>query len=166
VRVEGFDAVTDSTAERTTWFTEREPAASLYTVRQTDGTQHVTWKTQPVPMDWARDTVTFVWSGGIGYGSQPEAGGWELAVDGRKACEVPFTDTSAEWPCAGGGTLRFYVLRRTSEDSAGLFFLTLPKGQWQAGKAVSLTLSTAGKGSRRWMSLAPYRDALRSLGPD
>jgi hypothetical protein len=107
--------------------------------------------------------VTFVWSGGIGYRSQPEAGEFELAVDGRKVCKVPFTGESAEWPCDGGGRLRYYVLRRTSEDTAGVFFLTLPKGQFEPGRAVSLTLSAPGKGSRRWISVAPYRDACRSF---
>ena len=140
-----------------------ETAAAQYAVRPTDGVQNITWKTAPLPTGWNHDSVTFVWSGGIGYRSQPDAAAFELALNGQKLLDIPFTSSSTEWPCGPGATLRYFVLRKTPDDTAGLFFLTLPTSKVPPSRSVELTLSAPGKGSRRWISLVPYRDVLSGL---
>ena len=52
-------------------------------------------------------------------------------------------------------------IRRTAEDTAGIFLLTLPAKDLRPGQPLVLTLSAGGKGSRRWISVVPYTDAAR-----
>ena len=161
--VEGFNAVVaydDHAAERSRWFTERESACEQYVVRQTDGRQRFTWKTGPLPRDFRDSTVTFVWAGGMGYRSQPDAGPFILSMNGRKLCEVEFTSESGAWNCGDGVRLRFHVMRKTAEDSAGFFLLDVPRSRLTPGDGVELSWSAPGKGSRRWIAVAPYRDVL------
>lgn len=162
--VEGFAAIIRSTAEDTTWQTDRETNAKVYVIRESDGSHAFTWKTAPVPADWPKERAIFVWSGGMGFRSEPEVGAFELSLNGQPLCSIPFVTGSAEWQCHGGGTLRYEVSRKTGEDTFGLFLLTLPSSQLVPGQPVELTLTGAGKGSRRWVSVAPYQTVVQSLG--
>jgi beta-galactosidase len=160
VCVEGFDAVVDDhAAERSRWFTERESAAEQYVVRQTDAGRRFTWKTGPLPQGFRGETVTFVWAGGVGYRSQPDAGPFVLSMNGHKLGEVPFTSESSSWSCGDGVMLHYWPIRKTGEDSAGFFLLDVPRAHLtSAGGTIELSWSAPGKGSRRWIAVAPYRD--------
>jgi hypothetical protein len=81
-------------------------------------------------------------------------------MNGQKLCDIPFTSASSTWPCGDGVTLRYWVIRKTEEDSAGFFLLELPRSRMTPGRGIELTLSTPGTGSGRWIAVAPYRDVL------
>jgi hypothetical protein len=84
-------------------------------------------------------------------------------MNGHKLCDVPFTAKPTQWNCDGGGQLRYDVLRRTSEDTVGLFLLTLPAARVKPDEAVELSIDAPGVRSRRWISLVPYSDAIKDL---
>lgn len=156
--IDGFDRVIDSSAETTRWQTDRETSAPILVVRQTDGRHELTWRTASIPKNRAGTNAVFVWSGGMGYRSQPDRGPFELRLDGRLLCEISFVRDSGQWPCQGGGALRYSITDRTDEDTFGIFVLTLPASRAVPGKSFDLTLSASGTGSYRWVSVAPYRD--------
>jgi hypothetical protein len=157
---EGFGAVVASTAKAEPWHTHRDDMAPTYPVRQSDGAQSLRWRTAPVRPKPGSDTVTLVWAGGIGWSTEPEAGGFTLTVNGRHAVEFPFTVTGGQWSSADGTVRLRYTVRRTiAPDSFGLFFLTAPVGLFEPGRPAEIEVRAPGNGSKRWFALAPYRDA-------
>lgn len=134
-----------------------------YPVRQTDGKQRIVWKSAALPGDWPHKTVTLVWAGGIGWRSQPDGGPFSLLVNGKHRIDFPFTTQSARWSSPDGATRLDYVVRRsTNEDSFGLFFLTLPVTDLTPGQPAEVAITAPAADSRRWVSLVPYTDVVRS----
>jgi beta-galactosidase len=160
--VEGFNGVAKSTAEKMGWHTDREMNAEIYVVRQTDGQRALTWRTATVPSEWHHENVIFVWSGGIGFHSEPAGGPFELSMNGEKICDIPFVTKSAQWKCKDGMALRYFVSRKAGEDSFGLFFLKVPSDKVR-GHNVELTLTAPARASKRWISVAPYEDVVKNL---
>jgi hypothetical protein len=48
----------------------------------------------------------------------------------------------------------------TPEDTAGLFYLGLPRSLVTPGQPCRLTVKSLGSGSQRWFALHPYTDVL------
>jgi len=158
--VEGFARVIEYTGEDARWHSHREDDIRVYAVRQTDGSQRLTWETAPLPGNWPYPTATFAWAGGIGWRSQPDGGHFSLAVDGGPVLEFPFTTDSARWQTPdGAAALQYIVRRRTGEDTFGIFLLTVPA---RPGKPSRLTLTATAGNSRRWVSVVPYTDVVTS----
>ncbi len=157
--VEGYGKLLDCTDGATRWLTHREDEVTVYTVRQTDGRQKLSWRTGPIPADWRQATITFVWAGGLGWRSQPGGGHFRLALGGQPLLDFTHSTASAVWRSADGQvTLHYEVRRHTDEDSFGVFYLTLPAARVKPGQAVDLTVTATAQDSRRWLSLAPYAD--------
>lgn len=161
--VEGFHAVVASIAEYIPGQTYREDYVRSYVVRQTDGTQHITWKTAQVPAHWSKKSVTFVWAGGIDSRSPSEGGTFALAMNAHRLCDIPFVTKSAEWQGELDSKLSYQVCRATAEGTLGLFCLTIPTAHLVPGHAIELTITGPAKGSRRWISVSPYRDVAKTL---
>jgi hypothetical protein len=159
--VEGFAEVAQSTQQLGTWHSYREDNIPVYGIRQTDGKQRVTWRTAPVPTPWPHKVVTFVWAGGIGWRSEPGGGGFSLAMDGKPLLDFPFVAESTHWQSQDGSVgLDYQVRRSDSEDTFGLFLLTVPAERVTSGKAVELTLTASAQNSKRWISVVPYTDVV------
>jgi hypothetical protein len=157
--VEGFSRVVASSEPPQRWYSFREDSALTYPVRQTDGNQRVVWRTAPVPPDWPHPTVTFAWAGGIGWETEPAGGRFRLLIDGRPTLDFPFTVSSAAWTSPDGRTtLRYVVRRNVGPDSFGLFLLTVPTSAVARGRSVELSVTATAAHSKRWFSLAPYRN--------
>ncbi len=159
--VSGFAKVLEHTEAPGTWYSYREDKARSYTVRQTDGRQKLRWTTAPVPKDWSRDTVTFVWAGGIGWRTEPGGGHFSLHLDGRAVLDFPFVQETTTWK-SGDGTIQFrYAVRRTvGVDSFGMFFLTVPTSRLRPGQPAELTVTATGQKSKRWFAVNPYTDVV------
>jgi hypothetical protein len=159
VCAEGFDRYAED-GERGEWFTHRGESLAMRFARHTDGRQIVTWLSAQL----GERTAALVWSGGMGYRSQPDAGPFELWVDGKKLIEARLSDQAVEWIGADGARLKFVPHVVNSEDRLGIFYLTLPPGSANPGRRVELSWRATGSGSRRWVSVAPYRDVVREIG--
>jgi hypothetical protein len=159
--VEGFAELVQATEAEAPWHSYREDNIPVHAIRQTDGEQRLVWRTAPVPTQWPHKVVTFVWAGGIGWRSQPGGGGFSLAMGGQRLLDFPFVTESTRWRSTDGSvTLDYQVRRSTSEDTFGLFLLTVPADRVMPGRAVELALTATAQGSRRWISVVPYTDVV------
>ncbi len=159
--VEGFSKIVENTEKPTPWHSYRQDNVKNYPVRQTDGKQKVRWLTGTVPKDWAKDTVTFVWAGGIGWKAEPGGGHFSLAMKGQNVLDFPFAQTTTMWKNADSSIrLQYLVLKTTDQDSFGLFFLTLPTSQVTKGEPVELAVTATAQNSQRWFGLSPFKDVV------
>ncbi|MBN1341279.1 MAG: hypothetical protein JXQ73_01290 [Phycisphaerae bacterium] len=157
--VEGFAKVLECTEPPSTWHSYLEDSVGNHAVRQTDGKQKLRWATAIVPKDWSKDSVTFVWAGGIGWQSEPGGGHFSLAVNGSHVLDFPFAQASATWRSQDEAVcLRYWVRRTVGVDSFGLFTLTVPASMARPGSAVELTVTATKQGSKRWFAVNPYTD--------
>lgn len=159
--VNGFTRVVKTTEPATTWYSYREDDTLSFPVRQTDGKQRLTWQTEPVPDDWPHEVVTFVWTGGMGWRTEPGGGHFSLLLNGAPLLDFPFTQKTTRWQTADGAvTFHYLVKRRLGPDSFGLFYLTVPVERLLLGKPVELTVTATAQNSHRWFSVNPYPDTL------
>jgi hypothetical protein len=144
--------------ETTTWFSYREDHAKSFVCRQNDVKRRIVWETVAVPKDLAADRVTFAFAGGLGFSSQPKTDGFMLEVNGKDAIrfDMPVAD---RWESDDKRVeLRFEKRREVTEDTFGLFFVTIPRDMLTPGKPCQLAVRSLGKGSQRWFGLNPYTD--------
>jgi hypothetical protein len=120
--------------------------------RQRDGGGSVTWETQSVPRQFEGDTVTFAWSGKLGWPTEPE-GGFTLALEGSPTLRFDVTSQAAHWTSDDGQVrLEFQPRGLLGGDSGGIFRLTMPRDRVRPGQPLQLTVS-GGSGSMRWFGL-------------
>jgi hypothetical protein len=82
-------------------------------------------------------------------------------VDGRRTLDFPFVTQTTTWRSADGAAALRYIARRgTSEDTLGIFMLTVPAAVVAAGKPAELELTASAQGSKRWVSVVPYTDVV------
>ena len=160
--VEGFARLRRNDGESSAWFTYREASARTEIVRQTEAGHAVEWETAPMPASIPGGAVTLVFAGGLGWISQPESGGFALSVNGEDVLHFDVCRGRGLWRDASSGvTLALAPRRSTSEDTAGLFYLGVPRERVQPGQPCLITVTSLGSGSQRWFALHPYTDVLR-----
>lgn len=165
--VNGFVQVLEATEESQIWHSYRENDTLSIAVRQTDGRQRLTWETAPVPADWPHEQVTFVWSGGIGWNSEPGGGHFTIAVhrqDNRPEVpllDFPFVQQTSHWQTGDGIVrLHYFVKRLLGLDSFGVFYLTVSRDRLTLGQPAVITVTATAQNSRRWFGLNPYLDTV------
>jgi hypothetical protein len=157
----GYVRLTAPPSETALWHTYREDMVPGHFCRQTSPTNVVAWETAPAPARGVGgpETVRFAFAGGVGYRSEPDAGGFRLWVNDRLALEFDLTAETKVWKSTAGRiTLRFDVKRPLELDALGFFYLTVPTDGVVAGQPVRLRVESKGSGSRRWFALHPYTD--------
>ncbi len=155
----GFDCLTSNEGENITCNSYRENEAQAFICRQNKLGNKIAWQTPPLPKNMQADTVTFVFSGALGYGAQPKTDGFALDINGHEALrfDVPAAD---RWISADHRVeLRMDVRRTVSGDQFGLFFLKVPADLLKPGEPCILDVRSLGTGSQRWFALNPYTDA-------
>ena len=107
----------------------------MYGVREQKGMAEMEWKSAPLPAEIPTETVTFVWSGAMG--SLAPGGGFAIFVNGHAAADCDVVLESAQFPCRDKACRLLYDVLYTKNgvDSAGHFFLTVPKAWVKAGRA-------------------------------
>jgi hypothetical protein len=155
----GYVRLAAPPSEESPWHTYREDLVPVYVCRQTCVTNAVTWETAPAPRPGGPKSVRFVFAGGLGWVSQPDAGGFRLTLDGQPVLDFDLSMESKTWTSADGAvTLRFEVKRKLELDAVGFFYLTVPADRLVAGQPLRVQVTSRGDGSRRWFALHPYTD--------
>ena len=109
-----------------------------------------------MPKELASDHATFVFAGGLGYGSEPKTEGFVLEINGKETLRFDLPEPK-KWQSADKRVeLRFDSRRTVSVDQFGLFYLTVPRNILKAGKPCVLSVRSLGTGSQRWFGLNPY----------
>jgi len=135
-----------------------ERVASWF-ARERDDTRFVTWQTASAPAAVDTPTVTFVWTGVLGWKDEPE-GVLRLYIGETAVVDFDVTDQAGEWTSADGQVrLCFSPGVHNGADTLGTFALELPAGQVKLGEPLTLTVRAYG-GSRRWFAVQEYTDTL------
>ena len=159
--VNGFAQLVEATEPGQTWHSYRENDTPSLAVRQTDGKQRLVWETAAVPTNWPHDTVTFVWTGGVGWRTEPEGGHFTLALDGTPLLDFPFTQQTTRWKTEDGtGRFSYVVKRLLGPDSFGVFYLTVPRASVTPGRPSQVAVTATAQDSHRWLGLNPYTDTV------
>jgi beta-galactosidase len=159
--VEGFSRIVEASEPARDWYSIRENSAPMFAVRETDGKQFVRWMTADAPSPLPDNTITFAWSGGMGWETEPPGGDFTLSVCGTEIIDFPFTEQNAVWCDARYCTeLRYVVLRTIVPDSFGVFLLTVPRSLLHPGKPLEIEVRAPANGSKRWFGLNPFRNIL------
>jgi hypothetical protein len=154
----GFRRLVANKGETSTWYSYRQDKAKSFVCRQNDAKHRIAWETVAVPADLAADRVTFAFAGALGYSSQPKTDGFVLEINGKDAVkfDMPVAD---RWQSDDKRVeLRFEKRRAVTEDTFGLFFVTVPRDMLTPGKPCQLAVRSLGQGSQRWFGLNPYSD--------
>ena len=152
----GFRRLVANEGEDGTWRSYREDGARVLICRQIKPGNLVTWETAPVAKEPASDRVTFVFAGGLGFGSEPKTNGFALEINGKETLRFDLPEPKT-WQSADKRVeLRFDSRRTISVDQLGLFYLTVPRDMLKPGEPCLLSVRSLGTGSQRWFGLNPY----------
>jgi hypothetical protein len=154
--VPGFRRLLSNEGEDGIWYSFREDNARVLISRQTIPGNRVTWVTAPVPKEPADDRVTFVFAGGLGFGSEPKTEGFVLEINGKDAVRFDLPEPKTWQSSDGRVQLRFDSRRTVAIDQFGLFHLTVPRDMLKSGEPCILSVRSLGKDSRRWFGLNTY----------
>lgn len=156
--VQGFARIIEK-GEEGLWHSYREDNITCYTCRQSRVGNVVEWETSGVPADLKAPQVTFIFSGGLGWMSQPRTQGFAFLVNGQEMLRFDLVDQATTWSSADNKVkLQFWPMREIPEDQLGLFYLTLPQELLRVGQPCRLSVRSLGKDSRRWFSVHGYTD--------
>ncbi len=152
----GFRRLVTNEGEDSVWYSYREDKTRAFVCRQNEPGNRVTWESSPMPKELASDHATFVFAGGLGYGSEPKTEGFVLEINGKETLRFDLPEPK-KWQSADKRVeLRFDSRRTVSVDQFGLFYLTVPRNILKAGKPCVLSVRSLGTGSQRWFGLNPY----------
>ncbi|MDO5553755.1 MAG: glycoside hydrolase family 2 TIM barrel-domain containing protein [Planctomycetia bacterium] len=145
------------------WTSYKDAFSTLAVCRQDKKTNKVTWKTDVVkPEDANGETVTFIFSGGLGFLTEPETPGFTLTFNDKQQLHFnhPTEAASTSWASDDGRMqLAFELKKSTGADLFGLFRLTVPKSELLPGLQ-QIEVRSDGEGSRRWFGLYLMTDLL------
>ena len=143
---------------RDSWYTHLG-MTPMFIVRQKKGIAEMEWKSAALPAEIPGESVTFVWTGAMG--NWAAGGKFTIFVNGHAAADCDMVLESTQFPCRAKGCRLLYDVLHTllGLDSAGHFFLTVPKAWVKAGQPAVLKVKATERGSETWFSLVRAEDA-------
>ncbi|MBL8890242.1 MAG: neutral/alkaline non-lysosomal ceramidase N-terminal domain-containing protein [Planctomycetaceae bacterium] len=175
VAINGCVQLGDEVAPQDTWYDFTGGMRQRPYVRQQSLDHKLTWLSAPwdpvskAPAeagveedDAAYDYLVF--TGGLGYRSQPLTAGFRLQVQpGGETLDFDLSRNAITWQ-SNSGELRLDYLPtwRSEEDSAGFFLLQTPRGIDKT-KEYQIAVQSLGTASLRWFSVDPQEGAMALL---
>lgn len=153
--VAGFTRLSASAHGTSSWYDYSGGLRQRPLLRQTEAGAELSWETGPLQPGPSMSAVLF--TGAIGWSSQPETEGFALVVDGLDG-EVLFDVTlqPSSWVSSDGRIrLDYLPTWRSTEDSAGLFLLSFAQPEMELPDAVTLRVRSRGAHSQRWFAVDP-----------
>ena len=141
------------------WHSYREDNIACYVCRQTQIGNAVEWETSAVPAGWKAAEAMFIFSGGLGWKSQPKTQGFAFLVNGREMLRFDLVEQVTTWSSSDKKVkLQFWPVRELPEDQLGFFYVTIPQELVRSGQPCRLSVRSLGADSRRWFSMHAYTD--------
>jgi alpha-mannosidase len=126
-------------------------ATTALLVRATDGNSSMAWETEAVPMEAAKDSITFIWLAGLGSNLGEKR--FTLFVNGIEGTSF-MTSSRDSWEIRGTNDMRLSfqtVMVDAHKDRFGFMRLMLPPGLAVPGKPVRLRISGEAARSMCWV---------------
>ena len=108
--------------------------------------------------------MTFCFSGGLGWKTEPETGGFRMLINGKDPIVFDVTTNPAIWLSSDKSIELIYLPTWSSSlDSAGFFFVNFLGPYELEGTNVKISVSSLGQGSKRWFAVDSEQNILKRL---
>lgn len=145
----------------TAWRDYTGHTSPRYTIRQLNRDEALVWTSPQIPA--GDNSLVLCFSGGLGWLSQPETTGFELTAGNQVKLTFDITTTPARWTAAdGSATLTYLPTWKSTQDSAGFFFLELPHPA-DFDDRLSFTVRSLGQRSKRWFAIDKLQQTQSNL---
>ena len=141
---------------------------TMYLVRQLVAGDEMNWTTFIPPTAKPSAKITLVFTGGIGYTSQP-ATGWDLLVNGKSGVSFDVViPVSAKWSrssTSGDVVMEYWPTNPWSiENSQGVFFLQFPITYLDTSRMATISVQARpGAASKRWFAIFRIQRLLEGM---
>ena len=153
--LEGLARITENQGAEDAWYDFTGGMRKRPYIRQQAIGTTLAWETSPLPAEKERPP-TFVFTGAVGYESEPRTDGFELRVGDADPVRFDVTRTFKEWTNDDRSVqLAYYPTWSSEVDSAGFFYLTVATTSLPAGQPLTVRVRSLGKGSQRWFAIDP-----------
>ena len=154
----GYEKLLKMEGEETVYITYREQRAKGYSCRQTKEGNLIEWQTEPVPDNFTENTARFVFAGGLGWVEEPDRGGFDFWINGKKVLRFDLAFETTTWKSKEGSVELKYVPKRFegSGNVAGFFYVKVGRTLFEPAESLTFGVTSRGSGSNRWFSLHPY----------
>jgi len=135
-------------------------------IRQQTADMEVKWDV-PIILNQYDSTHVYVFTGGLGWQSEPETRGFLLSVQHEEKIEFDVTKKLSHWVSNDGTVEMIYLPTwESGVDSGGFFFVSLINIPPNNKGVLEFSVRSLGNGSRRWFALdtkGPSLNQIRKL---
>ena len=155
----GFAEITSPSPTVSTWFNYTGTQQERPFIRQVTKGTALAWRTPPVELPAENRSLALLFLGGVGWSSEPETAGFQLALNGQQTLVFDITRQIDEWVSPDGQVrLHYFPTWNSNVDSAGLFYLEAKPGLFEDDVPVDVRVTSLGAGSKRWFAIDTIRD--------
>ena len=148
------------TAETTSWHNLAGDFVERVFIRQQKRGAEVGWESQVRKKGTVQRVLCF--SGGLGWSTEPEAGGFSLMMNGEERLRFDLTRRLSHWSSKDDSVDMFYLPAWSSELDTGGFFLLVLGDQIAAnGGRLTFSVRSEGEGSKRWFAIDSKQEVER-----
>ena len=134
---------------RTNWFDLYGDSVSRVFLRQKNGDEQIQWNSGQIDAE----TRVLCFTGGLGYLSEPETKGFELALSTGDSVNLDIVREPTVWSSQKGTFELLYIpIWRSDQDSAGYFFVVFSKPP-VPDRPIVFSMQSSQQGSLRWFGL-------------
>ena len=149
----GVEEITRNDGQTNDWFNFAGDHTRRAFIRQSAEGKELHWRTMPLAKD-AADNVTYCFTGGMGWTTEPKTKGFELLVNGKSALQFDVTLKPSQWKSSDGKVeLTYFPTWKSDVDSAGFFFVRITKPELDDKRRLKLAARSLSKASKRWFAV-------------
>lgn len=155
--------IKSDTHEETEWHDYAGDFVRRSFIRQQTADMELKWDASIIPRQNASANI-YVFTGGLGWQTEPETRGFLLSVQGEEKIEFDVTKKLAHWVSKDGTVEMIYLPTwESGVDSGGFFFVSLITIPDNNQGVVEFSVRSLGNGSRRWFALDSKEPSLNQI---
>ncbi|MDP6892513.1 MAG: neutral/alkaline non-lysosomal ceramidase N-terminal domain-containing protein [Verrucomicrobiota bacterium] len=155
--------IKSDTHEETEWHNFAGDFVQRSFIRQQTLDMELKWDTPIVPGQNASTNI-YVFTGGLGWQTEPETRGFLLSVQDEEKIEFDVTKKLSHWISKDGTVEMIYLPTwESGVDSGGFFFVSLISIPDNHQGFIEFSVRSLGNGSRRWFALDTKEPSLNQI---
>ena len=155
--------IKSDTHEETEWHNFAGDFVQRSFIRQQTLDMELKWDTPIVPGQNASTNI-YVFTGGLGWQTEPETRGFLLSVQDEEKIEFDVTKKLSHWISKDGTVEMIYLPTwESGVDSGGFFFVSLISIPDDHQGFIEFSVRSLGNGSRRWFALDIKEPSLNQI---